>query len=323
MNPLKIKKIQLGSSVSHPNITSTDSKLNFYDSTVGSIRLDQLLGERYLPNVSTVSKNALGSDFTTIQSSIDSAVTGGVIVIYGGTYEETLTITNKDLNLICIGSVSLESTDTTPITITSSSVSISDMTIKIKNGVGNPIPYCVETTHTATDKSLTLKFCTLNTSEHVNAKAIKSTKVAFYSYDCDYLGLGDIEITGSSKNHFLGAVFPDISLSGVLSDSHIVGDVLDLGLISSGVSLSGSFVSCVGDANSTIKKSMIRGSVVFDNTDTANVTLDCPLATDSYTISIQNLSSGQNPIISNRLTTGFTLTSAVAMSETVYFTLFQ
>ena len=323
MNPFKVNKIQLGSSEQNPHITQTNNSLSFYDSTVGSVRLDQILGERSIESVITVSKSVLGSSYNTIQSAINSASSGDLIVIYNGEYSEALTIADKNLSFLCFGDVVLSSVDSTAITISSSTVSICDMKIKILNGLGNPIPYCISTSHTDATHSLTLKNCVLDTSEHLNARSINSSKVSFSSFNNIYEGLGDIEITASSKNYFLGAVFPKITLNSIVSDSHLVGHVSDIVLVSSDLTLSGTYVSCTGDVNSSLKKETVKGSVSFNNEDTVDVVFDCPLAVDNYLVLTQNLSSGEFPLVSNKSKTGFTLNTGNLITEQVHFTLVQ
>jgi len=322
MNPLKVKKVQLGFSEQSPSLSEKEGKLSFYDSTTGNIRLDQLLGQRFLGEVSFVSKSLLGADHNTIGEAIEEANQGSLIVIYGGVYEESLTI-DKSLHLICMGDVELLSEDATAITITSSNVSISDLKIKISNGVGNPVPYCVETTHTEVGNTLTLKNCILDVSDHVNARFFKSTRVTSYLYSCIFNGTGNIEIEGSSTNHLFGAVFPNILLSNIVAESHIVGDVSTLTLTNSSVTLNGSYALCNGDADSSLKKDVIVGSVSFDNTDNSAVVFDCPLPNDFYVVAVQNISNGEHPVVSDKTPEGFTITTTQAISEDVYFTVLQ
>ena len=322
MNPLKVNKIQLGFSDQSPSVSETDGKLSFYQTSIGSIRLDQLVGERFLDEVLTVSKSLSGSDYNNISDAIQNSENGNVIVVYSGEYEETLNISN-DIHILCMGKVKLISQDATAITISSSNVSISDMEIKIENGVGNPIPYCIETSHTVIGNTITLKNCILDVSEHVNAKFLKSDKVSSYFYSCEFEGTTSIEIEGSSYNHFFGSTFPSISLTNIIGDSHIVGEVQSLNLVNSSVHLNGSFQSCVGDVNSSIKKDVIVGSVVFNAVDSVAVNLSCPLHSGTYVVLAQNISNGEIPVITQKTITGFTISVSQAINEEIYYTIVQ
>ena len=73
MNPLKADKVQFGFSDNSPHITrGAGSSLSLYDPNIGSVLLSSLISERGLDNFATVSKSLLGSDYSTIQSAVDS-----------------------------------------------------------------------------------------------------------------------------------------------------------------------------------------------------------------------------------------------------------
>ena len=322
MNPLKVNKIQLGFSEQSPSISEIEGKLSFYETSIGAIRLDQLVSERFLSEVLTVSKSLSGSDYNTISDAIQNSENGDVIVVYSGEYEETLNISNN-IHILCMGKVKLISQDATAITVSSSNVSISDMEIKVGNGLGNPVPYCIETSHTEVGNTLTLKNCILDVSEHVNANFLKSDKVSSYFYSSKFKGTGSIEIEGSNYNHFFGSTFPDIALTNIIGDSHMVGEVESLTLVNSSVHLNGSFQSCVGDADSSIKKDVIVGSVVFNGVDSVAVNLSCPLHSTFYVVLAQNISNGEIPVITQKTQGGFTISVSQAINEEIYYTIVQ
>jgi len=322
MNPLKINKVQFGFTEQSPSVSEIDGKLSFYDSQVGNIRLDQFVSSRFIDSVQTVAKGAQGSDFNTISEAIQASVDGGVVIVYGGEYEENLNI-DKNIHLFCFGKTTLKSEDTTAITISSSTVSISNLEIVITNGLGNPIPYCVNTTHTDVGETIVLKDCIFDVSSHINAKFFKSNKVSSFFYSCEFKGSRDIEIDGSSYNHFLGAKIPNISLTNIVGSSHIVGDVEDLTLVNSGVSISGSFDSCNGDATSSVRRDTIVGSVTFDNVDSVAIAFDCPLPSTNYVVFVQNLVNGEHPVVTQKTTTGVTISVSQNINEVVYFTIIQ
>ena len=114
MNPIKADKIQFGNSSGLPHIRrSTTNELVFFDPPVGEISLSNILSERSVSEVITVSKTTQGSDFSTIQEAIDFLPqSGGLIVVYQGSYSESLSIT-KPVVLISRGNVVLDSTDVT------------------------------------------------------------------------------------------------------------------------------------------------------------------------------------------------------------------
>ena len=114
--------------ITSPSISNGGANtLTLYDSTSGTITLDQLLNARVFSNVSVVSKQDSGSDYTTIQGALDALpASGGIIFIYGGVYAETLTV-NKPLHLIGVGDVSIEATDTTAISAVDANLTLENI----------------------------------------------------------------------------------------------------------------------------------------------------------------------------------------------------
>ena len=115
MNPIKADKIQFCSLASHPNIQrDTTSSLVFYDTSVGSISLKALVGERAVDDVVSVSKSNQGADFNSVQEAIDFLPqSGGVVVVYQGTYSESLSI-SKPVVMFSRGEVVIDSTEIRP-----------------------------------------------------------------------------------------------------------------------------------------------------------------------------------------------------------------
>jgi len=84
------------------------------------------------------------NDYSTIQGAIDSAEDGDKIVVYGGTYEELLTIDKKNISLIAQGDVIIENPDPAKtisnrkdtIIISNSKCTIEGFTVDVNGGWG-------------------------------------------------------------------------------------------------------------------------------------------------------------------------------------------
>ena len=118
-------------------------------------------------------------------------------------------------------------------------------------------------------------------------------------------------------------IFPNISLTNVVSQSHIIGDAGDLTLVNSDISITGSFNSCIGDVNSSVKKDTIAGSASFNNVDNVDVVLDCPLPNVNYVVFVQNISSGEHPVVTQKTAVAFNISVAQNINEVVYYTILQ
>lgn len=326
MNPFKANKVQLGFSDQSPSISSDNNALNLYDSSHGNIKLGQLAGTNFLDGVLNVGKNAVGSDYLTIQEAVDNISDGGCIFVHEGTYTENLTIANKNISIICFGRVRLQVIDSTAITITSSTVSISKLEIKVLNGAGVPKPFCIEATDADVGNSLTLHNCILDVSAHVNAGILSSDKVDVFLYSTKYNDLfntSTINISNSNTVHILNTKTPILSLSNILSESYVSGHTQEINLVNSDLYLLGTNTSCTGDATSKLYTKSISGELSFNNVNTNDYLFSCPLPNADYTVVFQTLSSREIPVVTNKAITGFTISTQNNVTEDVKFIVFQ
>jgi hypothetical protein len=319
MNPIKADKIQFGSLASHPNIQrDTTSSLVFYDTSVGSISLKALVGERAVDDVVSVSKSNQGADFNSVQEAIDFLPqSGGVVVVYQGTYSESLSI-SKPVVMFSRGEVVIDSTDAPCITLSDASLKGYNLSLVIRDLVGNNNPSIIEVTAQDTTQSIELVGCSLDTTDHPDSSFLSSSKVSVLASGCSFSGQGSISVSEASHLEVVGARAPDITLVDMISQSFVsVSSVLDVALTNSNLYLSGNANTCVGDVGSTLKQSVVSGSSDFDNEAEKEISLPCPLVGAEYTISVQPSSQGVMPSISNQTNQGFTLTYGNPIDETI------
>ena len=325
MNPIKADKIQFGNATNLPNIhRGTSNELVLYDSLVGEISLSNMLSERSISNVVSVSKTTHGRDFSTIQEAVDFLPqTGGFIVVYEGTYSESLSIT-KPVVLLGRGSVVIESTDAPCISLTSFDLKCSGLSFVLKDLLGNNNPAIINISSTDTTKKVYFYDCTFDNTAHLTSSFFSVQSSSLYLYSNLFSGAGLIAISGASSCEIVSGSLPSVSLSNMTQRSYITASqVLEITLVDSFLSLSGSANSCTGDATSKLTKENVRGQVVFDNELEKVVEFTCPLSSDSYSINIEPNSQRILPVISARTSTGFTLTYENNLTETIRWAVAQ
>lgn len=319
MSPIKADKLQLGNLESHPSIErNTTSNLVFFDKDVGSVSLKSLVSERGIEGVVTVSKSNLGADFSTIQEAIDFLPeSGGVIAIYQGVYSESLSIA-KPVVMFSRGNVVVDSTDAPCITLSDASLEVVNIGFVIRDLVGNNNPSIIEATALDTSKVLEVGICSFDTTNHPTASFLSCSKVSLLLSECVFSGEGAVSVSEANVLEVIGAQVPDVTLTNMISQSFIsASSTLDVSLTNSDIHLSGNVKTCVGDADSTLKQSVVSGSTDFDNEAQKDVTFPCPLSDAEYTLSLQPSSQGLMPSISNQTKEGFTLTYANPIDETI------
>ncbi len=321
MNPLKADKVQLGFTDNSPHITrGAGSSLSLYDPNIGSVLLSTLITERGLDNFATVSKSLLGSDYSTIQSAVDSLPTeGGTVIVYGGTYAEQITI-SKPVVFISRGAVNIESTDTSCISISSASVVLDGFNFVVKSQLGNTNPSAIEITSDGlASYPTTLKGCVLDISGHANAEFITSSQAEVIVSDTLFTGIGKISISSTTRFLLNGcSVCPEVELTNLISTSYIsANQTVGITLVGSEVSVEGRLAVYAGDNASALTKSQIVGGRDFQAEDVVDITFNCPLSTDQYMVLFEDNSQREIPVISNRTTTGFRVSFSNPLNETV------
>ena len=325
MNPIKADKIQFGSTANLPNIhRGTSNELVLYDSAVGDISLSNLLSERSITNVVTVSKTTHGRDFSAIQEAIDFLPqTGGFIVVYEGTYSESLSIT-KPVALLGRGSVVIESNDAPCLSLTSFDLKCCGLNFVLKDLLGNNNPAIINVSSTDTSKKVSFYDCTFDTTAHPTSSFLSVQSSSLYLHSNLFFGSGLIAVSGASSCEIVSGDLPSISLSNMTQRSYIsTAQVLEVTLVDSLLSLSGNANSITGDATSKLIKENVRGQVVFDNELEKVIEFSCPLSSDSYSINIEPNSQRILPVISARTSTGFTLTFQNNLTETIRWSVAQ
>ena len=325
MNPIKADKIQFGSTINLPNIhRGTTSELIFYDSTVGEISLSNLLSERSISNVITVSKTTQGRDFNVIQDAIDFLPEqGGLVVVYEGTYSESLVI-SKPIVILGRGSVVISSNDAPCITIGSFDLKCSNLSFVLNDLVGNNNPSIIEINSTDASKKAYFYDCVFDNTAHQTSSFFNVQSSSLFLYNNLFSGSGSVSIDSSNTCELVGGSLPDVSLSNMLQRTYISSpQVLDITLADTALSLSGNMNTCTGDITSKLKKETIKGETVFNAELVKVVEFSCPLEDDTYSVNIEPNSLRILPIISNRTNTGFTLTYENNLDETVRWSVAQ
>lgn len=319
MNPLKADKIQFGSSANMPNITrGTGSTLDFFDPNVGTISLSSLISERGIAGVVTVSTASIGSDFTSIQSAIDTLPeTGGVVVVYEGTYSEALEVT-KPITLIGRGEVVVTATDASVVMITNTRASFENIYFKVLTNLGNNSPSIITATTTDISHQVILEGCTLDTSSHPTANFVSSSLNQLISLNTLFVGAGKIDCSQSMGFKLVGTECPDTELSQMVSVSLISGVTTgEVTLVGSELVIEGKFVSCIGDLNSTLWVRNLTGTIDLVNEDRADIEFPCPISEADYNIMFENPASGEVPVVTARNATGFSISLGAPVTETL------
>lgn len=319
MNPIKADALLLGSLANHPKVSrGSNSDLILFDQHMGSIALSTLVGERGIDNVVTVSKTSAGADFATIQEAIDFLPnTGGAVIVYEGTYTETL-ITTKPLFLMARGGVVVESTDAPCMTITSTSVRAFNLSFVVKDLAGNNNPSVVEASVADVADSVSFSGCSFDTSAHANASFLTSDKASVFLESCRFTGGGSISVSEATLCEMNGARLPDVVLTDMISGSFLsASQTLSLDLTNSSAVLSGEVASVTGDITSRLTKKVVTGVATFAVELVKDVEFDCPLSSDTYMVVLEPNSQGLLPVVSLKTNTGFRLTYANALNEDV------
>jgi len=325
MNPIKADKIQFGSTNNVPHARrSTTNELVFFDTAVGDISLSNILSERSISEVVTVSKTAQGKDFSTIQEAIDFLpLTGGLVVVYEGVYSESLSIT-KPLVLISRGNVVVDSTDAPCISLTSFDFKCSGLSFVVRDLLGNNNPSIISVQSTDVLKKVYFYDCIFDTTNHANSSFFSVQNSSLFLFNNLFLGLGSISVSSSSTCNILGGQVPNLVLSNLLESSFVnATQILGVELVNSSISVSGNMVSCVGDVDSDLTTSVVTGQVVFDNELEKNIVFSCPLSNDSYTINLEPNTQRELPVISAKTATGFTATFQNNLTETIRWSVSQ
>lgn len=319
MNPIKADKIQFGSSSGLPHIRrSTTNELVFFDQPVGEISLSNILSERSVSEVVTVSKTTQGSDFSTIQEAVDFLpLSGGLIIIYQGTYLESISI-SKSVVLISRGKVVIESTDAPCLSLSSFYFKCLGLNFVLKDLLGNNNPSMIEVNSNDSTKKVYFYDCVFDNTAHPTSSFISVQTSSLFLSENKFFGTGTISVSQANTCEVLGLRLPDINLSNMIQRSYVSGSqILDITLVDSAISLSGNMNSCVGDATSNLTKEVITGEVVFDAELEKVVVFDCPLSSDSYTINLEPNTQRILPVISLKTATGFTVTFENILNETI------
>ena len=325
MNPIKADKIQFGNSSGLPHIRrSTTNELVFFDQPVGEISLSNILSERSVGEVITVSKTTQGADFNTIQEAIDFLPqSGGLIIIYQGSYSESISIT-KPIVLLSRGDVVIESTDAPCISLSSFNFRCVGLNFVLKDLLGNNNPSIIDVNSNDITKKVYFYDCVFDNTAHPTSSFMSVQTSSLFLSENKFLGSGAISVSQSNTCEIMGVSLPDISLSNMTQRSYFSGSqILDVTLVDSAISLSGNLNSCIGDATSELTTQIITGEVVFDNELEKAVVFDCPISDSSYVVNIESNSQRILPVISQKTTTGFTLTFENNLNETIFWSVAQ
>lgn len=107
------------------NRATADDSLQFNDPVVtAALRLIDLVGLRQVGGLATVAASGDGAEYTDLQTAIDAASAGDILLVLGGTYTGNFVI-EKDLAIIGIGNPSLVN-------------SLADATVAIQKGALTP-----------------------------------------------------------------------------------------------------------------------------------------------------------------------------------------
>lgn len=314
MNPFRANRVTFGAGAGSPYIENLDGALSFFDPAVGSVNFQTLSNVRS-PVVKRVSPVAEGSDFTSIQDAIDSidVDSKGVIYVYGGTYEESLTI-RADIDLIGISAKIVS--DGVCIDIEDSDVTVQGFEFQ-PGLVGQNA--CISFVSTGGENTLVYKGCTFDNTDNPQSSAVSVSKGYVYSYQNEYLGdSSDTLILNANSFSAMELYMGKVTLNNVSAMSWISANyVKELVLIGSALNLKSDYGALSGDLTSSLTINNLRGTATFANADTVTVDLDCPLEDANYMILASNLSDHSALVIDNKTTTSFDLVSTAPNAETV------
>ena len=314
MNPLRANRLLLGNTAGSPYIENLNGALSFYDSAVGSVNL-QTISNVNSPIVKRVAPTLVGADYTSIQDAIDSIEIGerGVIYIYGGEYQESLTI-RTDIDLIGISAKVIS--DGTCLDIEDANVTVQGLEL-VSGAVGTP--RCVQFVSTGGVERLTVKGCVFDTTLNAQASALHVNGGSVYCYLNEYVGDNpNITILNAERFVALETLLYDLTLNNVSNESFVNAQVVrDLVLVGSALNLEADYGSLSGDNASQITPRYLRGSATFNNEASVTVTLDCPIANAEYMVISETLTDRSVLIAENKATTSFDLTADGLKAESV------
>lgn len=316
-NPTKASKVLFGATNLDPYVTKgQDSSLTFYDSTAGIQNISSLMGERNLLEVRIVSKSTLGADFNTIQEAIDNLPnSGGVVKIYEGTYQESLSI-SKPVTLIGLGEVIVEAAGADCLTLTDSDLSLKGIIFKVTAGVALA-PYCLKLSSN-TSHTVKIEGCTFDNTGNAAAGAIDSSKVTVRLDSSTLLGDPEIKVSQAATCALALVRAYAITLDDMVSESHIsVNEADSVSLVDSALSLKGRVGAVTGDATSALHWDRIRGSVTFNNSAAEAVVFASPLSSNEYMVIFGTITDRVLPVVTNKTVNGFDITFPQAITQDV------